>query len=86
VLPSGASSGGPSSRAGVVGPGNAGTFGTKIEGGYFSLVALNFADTTTLDKQIAADLALNPHYKKILVVPYGPAPGTYVIWQYDPNR
>jgi hypothetical protein len=86
VLPSGASSGGPSSRAGVVGPGNAGTFGTKIEGGYFSLVALNFADTTTLDKQIAADLALNPHYKKILVVPYGPAPGTYVIWQYEPNR
>ena len=86
VLPSGASSGGPSSRAGIVGPGNAGTFGTKIEGGYFSLVALNFADTTTLDKQIAADLALNPHYKKILVVPYGLAPGTYVIWQYEPNR
>ncbi|HTA02300.1 MAG TPA: glycosyltransferase family 39 protein [Streptosporangiaceae bacterium] len=86
VLPSGASSGGPSSHAGIVGPGNAGTFGTKIEEGYFSLVALNFADTTTLDKQIAADLALNPHYKKILVVPYGPAPGTYVIWQYEPNR
>jgi Dolichyl-phosphate-mannose-protein mannosyltransferase len=86
VLPSGASSGGPSTSAGIVGAGNAGTFGTKIEEGYFSLVALNFADTTALDKQIAADLALNPHYKKILVVPYGTAPGTYVIWQYEPNR
>ena len=86
VLPSGASSGGPSDSAGIVGPGNAGTFGTKIEEGYFSLVALNFADTTTLDDQIAADLALNPHYKKILVVPYGLAPGTYVIWQYEPSR
>ncbi len=86
VLPSGASSGGPSSSAGIVGPGNAGTFGTKIQEGYFSLVALNFADTTSLDERIAADLALNPHYKKILVVPYGPAPGTYVIWQYEPYR
>jgi hypothetical protein len=85
VLPSGASSGGPSAAAGVVGSGNAGTYGTKIEENYFSLVALNFADTTALDRQLAADLARNPHYKKILVVPYGPAPGTYVIWRYEPT-
>lgn len=85
VLPSGASSGGPSSTAGVIGAGNAGTFGTKIEENYFSLVALNFSDTTTLDLKIKADLAANPHYKKILVVDYGPAPGTYVIWRYEPG-
>jgi hypothetical protein len=80
VLQSGASSGGPSSAAGVVGPGNAGTYAAKIDEGYFSLVALNFADTTSLDKQIAADLRRN-HYKVIEVIPYGPDHGTYVIWR-----
>jgi Dolichyl-phosphate-mannose-protein mannosyltransferase len=80
VLQSGASSGGPSSAAGVVGPGNAGTFAAKIDEGYFSLVALNYADTTSLDKLIAADLRRN-HYKVIQVIPYGPDHGTYVIWQ-----
>ncbi len=90
VLPSGASTGGPSQKAGVVGPGNAGTFGTKIASGYFSLVALNFADTTSLDHQIRADLRLNHHYKIIEVVPYGVeippiGQGTYVIWKYEPS-
>jgi hypothetical protein len=90
VLPSGASSGGPSQKAGVVGAGNAGTFGTKIAQGYFSLVALNFADTTYLDHQIRADLSRNHHYKIIEVVPYGIeippiGQGTYVIWKYEPN-
>jgi hypothetical protein len=90
VLPSGASSGGPSQSAGVVGPGNAGTFGTKIAQGYFSLVALNFADTTSLDLRINADLKRNHDYKIIEVVPYGIeippiGQGTYKIWKYEPQ-
>lgn len=87
VLPSGASTGGPSSSAGVVGPGNAGVFAVFIQEGYFSYVALNFADTTALDHRIAADLRQNRHYHIIDVVPYGsgPVPGTYVIWRYEPH-
>ena len=90
VLPSGAPTGGPSDTAGVVGPGNAGTFATKIEEGYFSLIALHFSDTTSLDQSIAADIHRNHHYRVVEVVPYGPgpagpAPGTYVIWQYEPR-
>jgi len=91
VLPSGASSGGPSQSAGVVGPGNAGTFGTKISHDYFSLVALNFADTTSLDLTIAADLRRNPNYRKIEVIPYGIeippiGQGTYIIWKLEPRK
>ncbi len=85
VLQSGASTGGPSSSAGVVGAGNAGTYGLKISQGYFTLVALNFADTTRLDKQIMADLKHNHHYHLIYVVPYGTPPDTYVIWRYEPS-
>jgi hypothetical protein len=89
VLPSGADTGGPSAKAGVVGNGNAGVFAVFIEEGYFSIVALNYADTTTLDDQITADLRGNPHYHKIDVVPYGTEVppiglGTYVIWRYVP--
>jgi 4-amino-4-deoxy-L-arabinose transferase-like glycosyltransferase len=91
VLPSGASSGGPSQSAGVVGPGNAGTYGTKILEDYFSLVALNFADTTSLDLTIAADLRRNPRYHKIEVIPYGIeippiGQGTYIIWKLEPEK
>jgi Dolichyl-phosphate-mannose-protein mannosyltransferase len=90
VLPNGASTGGPNESAGVVGPGNAGVFAVFILEGYFSVVALNFADTTTLDHQIARDLRANHHYHIVRVIPYGPgpsgpAPGTYVIWQYRPG-
>ena len=60
-----------------------------IPEGYFSLVALNFADTTALDQSIAADLRRNRHYHIIQVVPYGVGPlvgpGNYVIWQYEPQ-
>jgi hypothetical protein len=89
VKPGGISTGGPSKSAGVVGPGDAGTFAFYILNGYFATVALNFADTTTLDHKIAADLKQNPHYRKVQVVPYGflpdgRTPGTYVIWQYGP--
>ena len=91
VLPSAASSGGPAKSAGVVGAGNQGTFAMFIAEGYFSLVALNFADTTALDHRIAADLRHNHHYHIIEIVPYGPgprgpAPGTYVIWRYEPHQ
>ena len=87
VLPSGASTGGPSHKAGVVGAGDAGTFAMYIREGYFSLIALNFTDTTSLDHSIAADIKHNPHYQPVEVVPFGegprgPTPGTYVIWKY----
>jgi Dolichyl-phosphate-mannose-protein mannosyltransferase len=90
VTPSGASSGGPSQSAGVVGAGNAGTIGAHIESHYFSLVALNNSDTTSLDHIIDADLRLW-NYHVIQVVPYGPGPagptlGTYVIWRYEPPK
>jgi hypothetical protein len=85
VLPSGAPTGGPSTAAGVIGDGNAGTYATKIAEGYFSLVALNFTDTKPLDQSIAADLRRNHRYRIIDVVPYGTAPGTYVIWRYEPH-
>ncbi len=88
MLPSGLSTGGPSKATGVVGPGNAGTFGAKIASGYFALIALNFADTTQLDHQLRADITHSGHYhvKNPRVVPYGPEPGTdimgtYIIWQ-----
>jgi hypothetical protein len=87
VLPSGLSTGGPSGAAGIVGPGNAGTFGAKIASGYFALIALNFADTTALDHQLRTDILQSGHYqvKDPRVVPYGPDPGTdiigtYIIW------
>jgi hypothetical protein len=86
VLPSGKSTGGPTQNAGVVGPGNAGVYAVFIQEGYFSLVALNFADTTALDKAIRADLRHNRRYHIIDVVPYGPEHGTYVIWRYEPRR
>jgi hypothetical protein len=91
VLPSGASTAGPSSAAGVTGAGNAGVFAEFITRGYFSYVALNYADTTALDHQITADLRRNPHYHIIDVVPYGIeippiGQGTYVIWRYEPRR
>jgi 4-amino-4-deoxy-L-arabinose transferase-like glycosyltransferase len=90
VLPSGAPTGGPSVKAGIVGDGNAGTFGLYIQQGYFSIVALNFMDTTSLDQAIAADLRKNHHYHRIEIVPYGlgtggAASGKYLIWQYEPH-
>jgi len=90
VSRSGNPTGGPSTKAGIVGAGNAGTFAMYIQEGYFSIIALNFADTTALDESIAADIHRNHHYHAIQVVPYGagpvgPAPGKYVIWQYEPQ-
>jgi hypothetical protein len=88
TLPSGTYTGGPASGASVTGAGNAPVYANYIARGYFSLVALNFTDTTTLDRQIAADLRRNPHYHVVQVVPYGmeippKGQGSYVIWQYQ---
>jgi hypothetical protein len=91
ALSSGASTGHPAQAAGVVGAGNAAAFARYIAEGYFSVVALNFADTTTLDHRIRADLSRNRNYHIVQVVPYGiEVPpvglGTYVIWRYEPPR
>jgi Dolichyl-phosphate-mannose-protein mannosyltransferase len=88
VLPNGASTGGPSSAAGVTGDGNAGVYAEFITHGYFSYIALNFADTTPLDHKIANQLHHDPRYHIIQVVPYGIeippiGQGTYVIWKYE---
>ncbi len=88
ILPSGASTGHPGKAAGVVGAGNPAAFARYIKAGYFSLVALNYTDTTALDHAITADLHRNPHYRIVQVVPYGiEVPpiglGTYVIWRYE---
>jgi hypothetical protein len=90
-LPSGASTGGPADSASVAGAGNAGVFAEFITRGYFSVVALNFADTTALDHRIADQLHHDPRYRTIDVVPYGIeipglAQGTYVIWRYEPRQ
>ena len=85
VLPSGVSTGGPSKTQGVVGAGDPAAFAKYIARGYFSLVALNFADTTALDHRIRADLRRNRHYHIIRVVPYG-RDGTYVIWRYEQHQ
>jgi hypothetical protein len=87
LLPSGASTGHPTAQ-GVVGAGNPAAFAKYIAAGYFSYVALNYADTTPLDNDITADLHRNPNYHIIQVVPYGTeippiGLGTYVIWQYQ---
>jgi dolichyl-phosphate-mannose-protein mannosyltransferase len=88
ILPSRQSTGGPSQSAGVIGAGNAGVFAEFIDDGYFSVIALNFADTTALDHSIAADIKRNHHYHIVQVVPYGIeippiGQGTYVIWKYE---
>jgi Dolichyl-phosphate-mannose-protein mannosyltransferase len=83
VLPSGASTGGPTSSAGVTGGGDPKAFATYIARGYWSMIALNFADTTGLDHAIAADIKANKHYRIAQVIPYGS--GTYVIYRYEPG-
>src|SRR6201996_3155222 len=87
VRPGGSPTGGPTAKAGVVGPGNAGTYAMYIKNGYFSYIALNFVDTAALDQTLAQDIRLNHRYRLIEVVPYGESggkPGTYIIWRYEP--
>jgi hypothetical protein len=89
VLPSGASTGHPTSQ-GIVGVGNPAIYTRYIARHYFTLVALNFADTTSLDLAIRADLR-RYHYKVLQVIPYGIevpplGQGTYVIYRYEPAQ
>jgi len=88
TLPAGVSTAGPAASANVTSAGNAPVYAEYIAEGYFSLIALNYTDTTSLDRQITADLHRNHHYHIIQVVPYGTeippiGLGTYVIWQYQ---
>jgi Dolichyl-phosphate-mannose-protein mannosyltransferase len=73
VLPSGHSI---SSAVGQ--PGNPAVYARYIRRSYFSLVALDFYSTRTLDHEIAADLNGNPRYRVVADVPYGH--GDYTIW------
>jgi hypothetical protein len=89
VLPSGASTGHPTSQ-GIVGAGNTAAFTRYIARHYFTLVALNFADTASLDLAIRADLR-RYHYEPVQVIPYGIevppfGQGTYVIYRYEPPQ
>ena len=84
VLPGGSSTGHPTKTAGVTGAGDPAAFARYIGEGYFSLIALNYADTTTLDHAIRADLARS-HYHIAQVIPYG-THGTYVIYRYEPPQ
>jgi hypothetical protein len=87
VRPGGSPTGGPSAKAGVVGPGNAGTYASYIKNGYFDYIALNFVDTTALDQTLAQDIRASHRYRLIDVVPYGEfggKPGTYIIWKLEP--
>lgn len=77
VLPSGASLAHPTD--GVTGAGNPASFARYVARRYFTLIALNYADTTTLDHKIRADL-VRAHYRILDVVPYGPQRGTYIIY------
>ncbi len=61
--------------------GNPATYSKYIRRGYFSIVALNFLSTTSLDLKIAAFVRLNHHYQIIASVPYGVS--RYVIWRYE---
>jgi hypothetical protein len=87
VLPGGTSTGGPI-HGDVVGAGDPAVFEHYIAHGYFSLVALNFDDTTALDHRIATELHRSPRYHTIGVVPYdiGTTMGTYVIYRYEPPK
>ncbi len=85
VLPTGANIAHPSRTAGVTGDGNAAAFARYISRHYFALVALNYADTITLDHTIKADLT-RAGYRVLQVVPYGINHGTYIIYGYEPPK
>jgi hypothetical protein len=87
VLPAGASTGHPTKSAGITGDGDPATFAHYIARHYFTLVALNFADTTALDHAIRADLS-RAGYRIVDVVPYGihGTYGTYVIFRENSGR
>ena len=71
---------------GITGAGDPAIFARYIAGGYFSLIALNFADTTPWTTR-SAPTSPPPDYQPSQVIPYGtPRPGTYVIYRYEPAQ
>ena len=87
VLPGGTNTGGPT-HGGVVGDGDPVAYDRYIGQHYFSIIALNFADTTALDHGIATQIHRSRYYKTIGVVPYyiGTTKGTYIIYRYEPPK
>ena len=87
VLPGGSNTGGPT-RGGVVGAGDPAAYDRYIAQHYFSIIALNFADTTALDHRIATEVHRSRYYQTIDVVPYyiGTTKGTYIIYRYEPPK
>lgn len=69
---------GHSISAQVGGEGDPRVYARFIRRDYFSLVALNFLSTQSLDHYIAADLDANPSYRVVAHVPYGAT--YYTIW------
>ena len=87
VLPGGTNTGGPT-HGGVVGAGDTAAFNRYIAQRYFSLIALNFTDTTALDHHIATLVHQSRYYTTVAVVPYllGSTKGTYIIYKYEPPK
>jgi hypothetical protein len=87
VLPGGSNTGGPT-HGGVVGAGDPAAFDRYIAQHYFSVIALNFTDTTALDHRIATEIHNSRFYRTVAVVPYyiGTTEGTYIIYRYEPPK
>ena len=72
----------------MVGAGDPAAFDRYIGLHYFSVIALNFSDTTALDHRIATEIHNSPYYRTAAVVPYyiGSTEGTYIIYRYEPPK
>jgi hypothetical protein len=65
--------------------GNPRTYHRYLDGGYFSVIALNFTTGIGLDAQIAKRLDHDPGYRVVMRVPYGHI--FYVVWKrVHPNQ
>jgi hypothetical protein len=78
--------GGKTINVPVNGTGDPAVYKSLISAHYFSVVLLTFTDTTTLDDDIAADLAHTSGYRVAATIPFGPTRrGNYTIWVYQPG-
>ena len=59
-----------------------------IKNGYFSIIALSFANTTQVDKNISNDISASAAYRLAAVIPYqvNGVRAAYKIWVRDPAR
>jgi hypothetical protein len=57
-------------------------YGAAINRHYFSLIIIDFVDTTQTDNEIIADLQQTGSYQVVAVVPS--SVGQYTIWAYEP--